>query len=127
MVSVKTNICTGVMTCGMCMVPATEPSSVTAASGTTLAVDTEVVVYYTVTQSGLSKFEIFGATNSTIEGSAQFQNRALDGGIIQIWDLASVSLSPNGNLTYPMDAHQTVPLTMTLQERAGTFGYIYVG
>ena len=86
----------------------------------------EIVIYYTVSTSGLSKFEIFGATDTKIEGAALFQARCLDGGIPQLWELVSVSLSPNGDLTYPLDGHQTVPLQARLQERNGTFGYIYL-
>lgn len=82
-------------------------------------------VRYSVTVSALYSTEIFGATNTTIEGAAKLQSRNLQGGVVQLWDLASVNLSPNGDLIYPIDAVQTVPIVLTLQERSGTFGTIY--
>lgn len=84
-----------------------------------------VYVRYEIAMTALYSTEIFGATNSTIEGAAQFQARNLGGGVIQIWDLASVHLAPNGDLTYPVDAVQTVPIIMSLQERSGSFGTLY--
>lgn len=97
-----------------------------AALTTSLTAGEEVIVFYTKTETGCVKVEIFGDTDLQIEGAAQFQCRSQDGGIMQIWALEAVSLTPNGDLTYPLDAHQTVPLLMTMQERNGTFGYIYV-
>lgn len=82
-------------------------------------------VKYQITSSSMYSSEIFGATNATLEGAAQLQARNKQGGIMQIWELASVSLSPNGDLSYALDAIQTVPLLATLQERSGTFGKIY--
>lgn len=82
-------------------------------------------VTYEVTITQMYGSEIFGATNTTIEGAARLQARNTQGGVIQIWDLASVSLSPNGDLTYALDAVQTAPLLATLQERSGTFGTVY--
>ena len=84
-----------------------------------------VYVRYEVVISGMFSTEIFGATNATIEGAARVQARNLQGGVTQIWDLTSVSLAPNGALTYPVDAVQTVPITLTLQERSGSFGTVY--
>lgn len=84
-----------------------------------------VYVRYELAETGLFSTTIFGATDATIEGAARLQSRNLQGGVVQIWELASVSLSPNGDLTYPVDAVQTVPVLMTLQERAGSFGKVY--
>jgi len=84
-----------------------------------------VFVKYEISVSSLYSSEIFGATNTTIEGAARFQSRNLQGGVVQIWDLASVNLAPNGDLIYPIDAVQTVPMILTLQERSGTFGTVY--
>jgi len=84
-----------------------------------------VYVRYEIALTALYSTEIFGATNATIEGAAQFQARNLQGGVVQIWDLASVNLAPNGDLTYPVDAVQTIPILLSLQERSGTFGTLY--
>lgn len=84
-----------------------------------------VYVRYEITISSAYSTQIFGATDATIEGAAQFQSRNLQGGVVQIWALSSVNLAPNGNLSYPVDAVQTVPILLTLQERAGSFGTVY--
>ncbi len=84
-----------------------------------------VYVVYEIALTGMTSTTIYGATNATVEGAAVFQSRNLGGGVIQIWDLASVSLAPNGDISYPVDSHQTVPISMTLQERSGTFGKVY--
>lgn len=84
-----------------------------------------VYVTYSHTLSDMFSSEIFGATKATIEGAARMQMRNPQGGVIQIWDLASVQLAPNGDLPYALDAVQTIPLLATLQERSGTFGKIY--
>ena len=80
---------------------------------------------YSVARTGMKSTEIYGADNTTIEGAARFQARNLQGGVVQIWDLASINMSANGDLTYPIDAVQTVPVLLTLQERSGSFGKIY--
>lgn len=85
-----------------------------------------VYVKYTVPYASTYSSEIFGANDTTIEGAARIQVRCMKGGIAQIWDLASVALSPNGGLSYPMDAVQTIPIQLTMQERGGTYGKIYV-
>jgi hypothetical protein len=69
--------------------------------------------------------EIFGATNCNIQGSAKLQIRNQNGGVVQLWDLASVQISPNGELGMPQDAIQSIPMVMTLLERSGSFGRIF--
>lgn len=91
----------------------------------TAAVGDTVYVRYEVTVSSMRSSEIFGASQATIEGAAQLQARNLQGGVQQIWSLASVTLSPNGDLTYAVDTPQSVPILMSLQERSGTFGTLY--
>jgi hypothetical protein len=84
-----------------------------------------VRVEYTCTVSSMFSSQIYGATKSTIEGAAKLQARDQSGGVAQVWDLASVGLSPNGEFGYGMDTWQTIPMTAKLQERGGTFGTIY--
>jgi len=95
--------------------------------GTDTGLDAGDIVYvkYSVTVASLYSTEIFGATNATVEGAAQLQARNLQGGVVQIWELASVNLASNGELSYPLDDVQTVPIILSLQERAGTFGKVY--
>lgn len=95
------------------------------ATDTGLADGDIIYVRYEITVSTLFATEIFGTTAATLEGAAQLQARNLQGGVVQLWDLASVTLAPNGDLVYPLDAIQTVPVLMTLQERSGTFGTVY--
>jgi hypothetical protein len=64
-------------------------------------------VVYQVSEDSMYSSEIFGASNATLEGAAQ------------------LALSPNGDLSYALDAIQNVPLLATLQERSGTFGKVY--
>ncbi|UCG53555.1 MAG: hypothetical protein JSW58_08355 [Candidatus Latescibacterota bacterium] len=90
-----------------------------------LASGATIFVRYEVSVSSLYSSQIFGATETTIEGAAKLQARNLQGGVFQLWDLASVNLAPNGDLIYPIDAVQTVPVVLTLQERAGSFGTVY--
>jgi hypothetical protein len=85
----------------------------------------EVYVQYEKAVTGLFKTEIFGSTSASIEGAAQFQVLSPQGGVLQIWSIASVSLAPNGDMPVPLDGVQTIPLIATLQERSGTFGNIY--
>ena len=92
---------------------------------TGLSNGTTVYVCYEVTVSSMRSTEIYGASDTVIEGAARMQARNQQGGIVQIWDLSSVHLAPNGDLAYGLDAIQTVPLLATLQERSGTFGTIY--
>ena len=94
-------------------------------SGGGAAGDT-VYVKYSITTTSLYSSEIFGSADATIEGAVQLQARNQNGGIFQIWDLASVQLAPNGDISYPLDAIQTLPMLLTLQERGGTFGTIYI-
>lgn len=82
-------------------------------------------VRYQITVTTMFGTEIFGASEATIEGAAQVQARNTQGGVQQIWSLASVQLAPNGDLSYPLDAVQSVPVLLTLQERSGTFGTLY--
>lgn len=84
-----------------------------------------VYVTYTVSTSDMYSSEIFGATNATIEGAAKLQARNTQGGVMQVWDLSSVQLAPNGDMTLALDAVQTIPMLATLQERSGTFGTVY--
>lgn len=110
--------------------------------GTNAVPDTEGKVYFDATDAGLDegdlvyvkyqkaltglyKTEIFGSSTASIEGAAKFQVLNEQGGVLQLWDIASISLAPNGDLPYPLDAVQTIPMTATLQERSGTFGNIY--
>lgn len=86
---------------------------------------TIVYLKYQVTLSGMLSSEIYGSTEATVEGAARMQARNEQGGVTQIWDLASVALAPNGDMPFPLDAIQTIPLTATLQERSGTFGKVY--
>lgn len=95
------------------------------ATDTGLAAGDIVYVRYEISVGSLFSTEIFGASNATVEGAAQLQARNLQGGVVQIWELASVNLAPNGDLTYPLDAIQTVPVILSLQERSGTFGKVY--
>ena len=88
-------------------------------------VGSTVYVTYTHTVSGMYGSEIFGAAETSIEGAAKLQARNPQGGVIQIWDFSSVQLAPNGDLPFPLDTIQTIPLVATLQERSGTFGTIY--
>ena len=92
---------------------------------TDLEVGTTYYVKYQYTKSSMMSTEIYGATNSTIEGSARLQAPNTLGGTVQIWDLASVNVAPNGDIGYPLDAIQQIPLILTLQERNGTWGTIY--
>lgn len=85
-----------------------------------------VYVTYTIAKSGMFSTEIFGASDSTIEGAAQLNIRNMNGGVVQCWDLASVALAPNGSISLPVDSHQTLPMVLTLAERGGTWGTIYV-
>jgi len=94
-------------------------------SETDIVAGDTVYVKYTISKAGLYKTEIFGSSEATIEGEMQIQARNQNGGVLQVWDLASVQLAPNGDITYPIDAVQTLPMLITLQERGGTFGDIY--
>lgn len=87
---------------------------------------TTVYVKYSIANTGLFSSEIFGSSDATIEGACQFQARNQNGGILQIWDLASVQLAPNGDISYPLDSVQQLPILLTLQERGGSFGTIYM-
>jgi hypothetical protein len=86
---------------------------------------TIVYLKYSISMTSMLSSEIFGSTTATIQGAARFQARNEQGGVTQIWDLASVSLAPNGDMPFPLDAIQTIPLTATLEERSGTFGKVY--
>jgi hypothetical protein len=91
---------------------------------TTAVVGDTVYVKYTISESGLYKSELYGADKATVEGAAQLQARNQSGGIMQIWDIASIQLSPNGDIPFALDAVQSIPVLGTLQERGGTFGHI---
>lgn len=95
-------------------------------SSDTGAVDGDTVyVKYKITATGMYKTEIYGADEATIEGAAQIQARNQQGGVMQVWELASVSLGANGDIGYALDAVQTIPIQATLQERSGSFGNFY--
>lgn len=94
-------------------------------SDTGLEEDDQVYVQYEKALTGLFKAEIFGSESASIEGAAKLQILNPQGGVVQLWDIASVALAPNGDLPYPLDGVQTIPLQATLQERSGTFGSIY--
>lgn len=91
----------------------------TAVSGDT------VYVKYTIAETSFFKTEFYGATDTKIEGAFELNLRNQSGGIIQIYDLSSVQISPNGDIALPIDGIQTLPMLLTLQERLGTFGDIY--
>jgi hypothetical protein len=95
------------------------------ATDTGVASGQTVYVTYTINTDSMYSSEIFGASNATIEGAAKLQARNTQGGVVQIWDLASVQLAPNGDMTLALDAVQTIPMLATLQERSGTFGTVY--
>ena len=80
-------------------------------------------VKYTWAAGTSNRTEIFGV--SFIEGACQLQARNFEGGSDQIWYLNSVNLAPNGTIPTPLDAIQTIPITLSLQSRNGGFGYIY--
>ena len=84
-----------------------------------------IYVAYSIAETGMKSVTLFGSSSATVEGALQLQVRNPNGGIMQIWDLASVQLAPNGDISYPLDAIQALPLLATLQERSGTFGKIY--
>jgi len=84
-----------------------------------------VYVRYEISVDSLYSTEIFGASNATVEGAAMVQARNLQGGVVQIWQLSSVHLAANGDMTYPLDAVQSIPILLTLQERSGSFGTVY--
>lgn len=88
-------------------------------------VGSTVYVRFNRTETALYSSEIFGASNATVEGAGQIQCLNDQGGVLQIWDLASVHLAPNGDITLPLDSLQEIPLIMTLQERLGTYGTVY--
>jgi len=92
---------------------------------TTIVDGDTVYVKYTISETGFFKSEIFGQSDLTLEGALQLQLRNPSGGILQVYDMASVQLSANGDIPFPLDAIQTIPLLCTLQERAGTFGDFY--
>lgn len=73
--------------------------------------------------AAVHRTELFGV--SVVEGACQIQARNVAGGADQYWYFNSVNLAPNGAIPTPLDAVQTVPLTLTLQERGGSFGYVY--
>lgn len=105
--------------------PDTEGKVYFDASDTGLNVDDQVYAQYEKALTGLFKTEIFGSESASVDGAAKFQVLNPQGGVMQIWDIASVSLAPNGDLPYPLDSVQTIPLLATLQERSGTFGHVY--
>lgn len=103
------------------------------AGSTGLVAGGEVMVKYKIIPNSGSSFypvawrgaEIFGAQDASIEGNAQLQALNPGGGIIQVWELASVTLSPNGDIGYSQENNQTIPLLATLAEYGGTFGTVY--
>ena len=113
---------------GLVTLSATDKTNVTTAGGvgsTAHVAGDMLYVKFETTVTGMTSTEIYGSTTNTIEGAARLEARNNKGGTVQIWDIASASLSPNGDLGYPLDAIQTVPLTMTLQEREGTWGTLF--
>ena len=92
---------------------------------TTALVGDTVYVKYTIASTGFFKTELYGATDTKIEGAFELNLRNQSGGIIQIYDLTSVQIAPNGDIALPIDGIQTIPMLLTLQERSGTFGDIY--
>lgn len=94
-------------------------------SSITLEEDDEVLIVYRKQNTDYYKIPIFGATDLEIVGAGIFQARAIDGGVEQIFEFDSVTLSPNGEFTFPLDSQQTLPMTWSLQERSGSFGNIY--
>lgn len=102
-------------------------SRVSVSNGTDNDAEVGDTVYckYTIDVDGLYKTELFGADEATIEGAAQLHSRNQSGGIMQLWDIASLAISPNGGIPFPIDAIQTLPLLGSFQERGGTFGSIF--
>jgi len=86
----------------------------------------DVYVRYQIDTDTMYSTELFGATDATIEGAAKLQVRNQSGGVVQIWNFNSVQLSSNGDITFPLDSIQTLPMTMSLLERNGSFGTVYV-
>jgi len=84
-----------------------------------------VYVVYQIAQGTLYESEVFGADDSVVEGALKIQALNANGGVLQIWDLVSVQLAPNGDLAYPLDDFQTVPLRAEIFERNSTFGKVY--
>lgn len=104
--------------------------TLTIVTSSTLDTDTSpgdrINVLYRVIKDGsdnTQKMQILSDTS--VEGSLQFQIRQQDGGLAQIVELDSVLLSPNGDITYPVDNVQSLPLQIDAQQVNGQFGNIY--
>lgn len=90
-----------------------------------VAIGDIVYVVYTIDRSVSFQAELFAAELAAIEGDLKIQARNQSGGIFQLWHFASAQLAPNGDISYPIDDLQSVPLLATLQARNGSFGTIY--
>lgn len=90
-----------------------------------LANGDSVCVAYTFPIDDCYSCQIFGASNATLSGAAQLQVRNISGGVVQLWSFASVSFAPNGEIGFPTDDFQNIPMTMALLERGGTYGRVY--
>lgn len=111
--------------------PYNETSDYTVSSGVLTAVSAaldvdgnKVHVSYETSLGSATKFEVLG--NTEIEGQAQFQIRNQDGGLSQILELSSVTIAPTGAIATPVDAIQTLPLTLTAQAVNGSFGDMFM-
>jgi len=102
-------------------------SGVTITAVTTGSLDVDgnkIHVSYETSIGTSTKFEVLG--NTEIEGQAQFQIRNQDGGLSQILELSSVTIAPSGAIATPVDAIQTLPLTLTAQAVNGSFGDMFL-
>jgi len=78
---------------------------------------------YLTSVTGMTQFEVLGDTS--ISGKVQFQIRNMEGGLAQVLELDSVTIAPSGAISTPIDAIQTLPLTVTAQVSNGSFGNFY--
>jgi hypothetical protein len=102
-------------------------SGVTITAETTGSINVDgnkIHVSYGTNIGSSTKFEVLG--NTEIEGQAQFQIRNQDGGLSQILELSSVTIAPTGAIATPVDAIQTLPLTLTAQAVNGSFGDMFL-
>ena len=81
-------------------------------------------VRYAWLATEMARTELFSKT--VVEGAAQLQARNTQGGAEQLWHFNSVNVPSNGAIPFPTDAVQSVPLTLSLMEKDGSFGYVYV-
>lgn len=83
-------------------------------------------VLYTVAMPGASTRSVEMMQDTQISGAAQFHVRNQDGGLAQIYELDAVVLTPSGSVPFAVDANQTLPLQVSVQESGGNYGRIYM-